>query len=998
MLMTLDEIAPFLKEYRNSAENAEFACRAIAFANEIKNCKISPAKLEEAAERLSCDASAGDTASKLFDLSLICEAYEARLSEIPGFCTDIYEKLCAKLREDSFFGGCDVFFDSFYGFTAREYEIISLICEQADNTYVTFSCDKGCGDAVFERSIKSAAVCFDIAGKCGCDVTDIELKQDRRHKENSDLYNFRNAFSSSSLTAHKKDAVPDGSIATVLCRNIYDEVKFAAGKVLSLVREGARFSDIAVCARNVSDYEGIIDTIFAKAGIPLGIDMPEKLSETALFELVCSALEAASTFSANAVIRYVKTGISGLSELEADVFETYVRTWDISPSLMKQDEDWTMNPDGYVETKTDEYILSVVNKAREKVLLCLTSLSDNVKGASCVRDFCTAVYNLLQDIKKVSERTSFDDGAGGISRSLLYECLDSFVSVAGDERITLSRFLSLFRSCGEDYDTGHIPALSDEVRFSDVSLVRCENVKHVLILGVNNGVFPSSCASGSLVSDEEKKLLKKEGLELSEDSGELVFDELFLAYNAITSAQGSCTVSYLSEDLSSGEMYPSVIVSVLESICGCEKRVYSADDISEGFAGNELLFEEYSYMSEGEKKNTLREYFSHKEEYNKRDMSIREGYVQNDYLDKSTTDTLYDKTIETSYSRIEKMAGCPFSHFCAYVLKLRPEPRASLGPAEAGSIMHKVLENLVPLLCTKKDDGTYPDENEAKHLVTKLLHEHLSRISGAEVEKLPKRFVYLYNRLSRILFEIAVNIVRELALTKFEPRDFELTISHDAEVKPLPIDLGDGCTLYIIGQIDRVDVYEKDGVSYIKIVDYKTGKKTFKLKDIKCGFNLQMLLYLSSVVSGGKEKYGKDIVPAGVLYSNVLSSALSLSLGEDDIDEKSKETSKPISSGIFLSDEEILFAMDPTENSTYIPIGRKNGEATKKEALASLEEMGELLNFALETSKELAKEMRNGLKSVTPFDGKSAGVDIDPCRYCDMYPVCLRDVKDISEE
>jgi ATP-dependent helicase/DNAse subunit B len=83
----------------------------------------------------------------------------------------------------------------------------------------------------------------------------------------------------------------------------------------------------------------------------------------------------------------------------------------------------------------------------------------------------------------------------------------------------------------------------------------------------------------------------------------------------------------------------------------------------------------------------------------------------------------------------------------------------------------------------------------------------------------------------------------------------------------MPIDLGDGCTLYISGQIDRVDVYKKDGVSYIKIIDYKTGKKVFRLKDIRCGFNLQMLLYLASVLACGKEKYGDKLLFWGGLNS-----------------------------------------------------------------------------------------------------------------------------------
>ena len=47
--------------------------------------------------------------------------------------------------------------------------------------------------------------------------------------------------------------------------------------------------------------------------------------ESAVFELVLSALEASGTFSNSSVLKYVKTGLSGLSEQEADVFEKYVK-------------------------------------------------------------------------------------------------------------------------------------------------------------------------------------------------------------------------------------------------------------------------------------------------------------------------------------------------------------------------------------------------------------------------------------------------------------------------------------------------------------------------------------------------------------------------------------------------------------------------------------------------------------------------------------------------
>ena len=990
MMLVLDKISPFLREYNKSTDGAEFAEKALAALDEMKSARVTPKELERAAEELEKESGGSETAAKLYDLALISESFDGRIEEIPDGCADIYQKLCDKLRENDFFSGCDVYFDSFYGFTAREYEIISLIAESADNTYVTFNCKKDCSDPIFKRSSDSARMCKKIAERVGCEVCDIELEDNMRHEKDGALYRFAGEFCSDALTDSVKHEVPCDGIEAVLCRDTYDEARCAVSTVLDLVRKGASFSDIAICAKNTEDYIGIIDTAFEKAGVPLGIDIPETLGESALFELVTSALEAASTFRNEPILRYIKTGLSGLSEEQADVFEIYIRTWDISPSLMKKDEDFTMNPDGYVDTAPDENLLSVVNSARSKVHICLDSLSKNIKKAKTVRDYAQAVYNLTEDIRRIGERETFFDGNGGVSLELLYRCLDSFVLCGGDEVITPSRFLTLFKSCGKNYDTGHIPQRRDEVSFSSVELVRCSNIPYVILLGANSGIFPSSSADSSLLSDNEKKKLSQLGIKLGESREEKVFDEFFLAYSVISSASKGCFILYSAEDTNSSALFPSAIVSSAMRICAKKPVEYSDFDIEKSYPGNEMLFEELLGLENGKRRDTLMRYFSSIPEYNSRMNEISKLSDQPDRLMSETTDLLYENTLVTSYSRLEKMAQCPFSHFCTYTLRLKEEPKAQLGPAEAGSVMHKILEELVPLLCTRDENGSFPDENEAKELVNKLLCEYLGVISHADLGSIPKRFVYLYNRLSRLLYEMAANIVKELRVSKFEPRDFELDISRHSDVKPVPVDIGSGTTLYIIGQVDRVDVYEKDGAKYIRIIDYKTGKKSFKLKDIEKGFNLQMLLYLEAIRKSGNERYGDNIIPAGVLYSNVVSHHDSLMLGEDDIDEMSGEVSKPVSSGIFLDDEQILFAMDPTENSTFLPIGRKNGVATKTEALADAQRLGELLDFATGFASELAAEMRSGLKSVTPFDGKREGIDIDPCGYCPMRPVCMK--------
>ena len=60
-----------------------------------------------------------------------------------------------------------------------------------------------------------------------------------------------------------------------------------------------------------------------------------------------------------------------------------------------------------------------------------------------------------------------------------------------------------------------------------------------------------------------------------------------------------------------------------------------------------------------------------------------------------------------------------------------------------------------------------------------------------------------------------------------------------------PLELGEGeDKLVLTGVADRVDGWLHEGKLYLRVVDYKTGRKKFDLSDVLYGMNLQMLLYL----------------------------------------------------------------------------------------------------------------------------------------------------------
>ena len=84
---------------------------------------------------------------------------------------------------------------------------------------------------------------------------------------------------------------------------------------------------------------------------------------------------------------------------------------------------------------------------------------------------------------------------------------------------------------------------------------------------------------------------------------------------------------------------------------------------------------------------------------------------------------------------------------------------------------------------------------------------------------------------------MAKRLAEEFAQSGFEPIACELKIGGEGEKLEFPYD---GGKISVSGSIDRVDKFG----GYIRVVDYKTGSKKFKLPDILFGLNLQMLLYL----------------------------------------------------------------------------------------------------------------------------------------------------------
>lgn len=72
-----------------------------------------------------------------------------------------------------------------------------------------------------------------------------------------------------------------------------------------------------------------------------------------------------------------------------------------------------------------------------------------------------------------------------------------------------------------------------------------------------------------------------------------------------------------------------------------------------------------------------------------------------------------------------------------------------------------------------------------------------------------------------------------------------------------------------------MDLLDANGTRYVKIIDYKSGNKTFHFQDIYYGLQLQLLVYLDAYLKYYK-KTGASFKPGGVFYFRITDPTLAL--------------------------------------------------------------------------------------------------------------------------
>jgi len=984
MRNVMKALSPSLKEYGKINHFGIFE-KMTELRSACYHDKITPSGLEQASMALGELTPLG---AKAGDLALIFAAFDAevatRFEDPDGMLSSAY----ALMEEHGFFEGTDVFIDSFSTFSPQQYDIIGNIFRCARNVTVTFPfvTEERNEPSVTvlsetERRMRKAAEAAG-AGR----IEGLVLRGSPRYRDESLRFLAENIAKSKS-EPWGKDRIPDG-IRIVRASNAFSEAEAVALDICRAVRTGVRYREIAVIVRDTASYEGILDAVFRKYDIPYFLSSRKKITEKPLVKLIFSAFSVAERgFRGADVIAYIKTGYAGITADEVSLFENYIIKWNLRGRAFTGDEPWNMHPRGYGASFTEEDMekLRLLEDIRRRVISPLKAFAAAERSLFGVRERAALLFDFLVSLgvpaaleKKAGEAALRGEAALAAETVQVWNvfcgALDQLVASCGQTEASATEFSQMLSTVLLETDIGKIPTSVDEVTISSAVQKIPGEHRYVYLVGAEEGKFPLRFSEKGLFSEHEKSLLKDCGVELTDRMERSASEELYYFYRAATLASEKLHISYSHYNFSGDEQFPSVGIKRIRALfSGLEIEDFERSEPIARIEGRRASFEKASTVG-GNLGRALREYYGADEEYAQKMKYMKTPLgAQGCVLSPENAELLFPGRLSASYSRLEKFIKCRFAYFCEYELKLKDHEPASFGAPDIGSFMHGVLEKTVKWIA---EGG----EGEIGENVRRIAGDYISEVFRMPPELVPKRLSHLFDYLCRSAEVFAQRIKEELEVSSFRPRDFELTVGREGDaVEPLRLESGDVC-VELRGKIDRVDTFEDgDGRLYVRVVDYKTGSKTFRIENVKLGLDTQMLLYLFSIWENGAKRYHGDPIPAAVLYAGIKPPQVDMKIGEDPSGFESTVTA----SGLFLKDEDVLRAMEPMLEGKYIPV--KESELSKeKPHLIGEGAFADLKKEVTEVILKYAAELKRGVACARPLENEGTV----PCEYCRMKAVC----------
>lgn len=970
----MDAVQDSLVCYKRQARNTNFCAMCAAAIKELKIAGAVPQQLSEIARGLQ-------DGGRMQELSLIFAAYEALLQ---GTALDPSDRvsIAAQRLPCEELAATAVFIDDFSGFTAPEYAMLAKLLV-AESCTVTLCCNDlfAAEDySLFSPVRHTAARLRRLAAKNGVPVANVQqLSADIRHAQTPQLAALNTTLAG--------NAAPCAGQAITFTEyaGVHAACHAVACHCVQQVRSGQyTYGQLAVVCRDAKKWAKSLQQAFAAAGVPVFIDEKATLEHTPPARFCRLALTLLRRgISTETMLQLAKTGICGIPAEDIALLENYAFTWALTAA------DWrsafTRNPEGFTEEFTQEAQaqLAQINAVRSALTAPVERFLSIGKKAKA-KDICRGLYLLLQAFHADEHTLALADSLRNAGRQTLaddtlrtwngmMELLSHMALLLGEDELDAAEMDDLFLLMLRATELGSVPQTQDAVLFTSADRMRLDNPAVCFVLGVNQDEFPSQVGYSGLLSHADRAFLQENNIEMPGSYETRTLLERMMLYRTLTAPCSAVHISCIAPAVC-GAPCAGALQEVLQ--CFTPQPLALAESAAAPTPAVALDMLGEAYRTNAPFTASLQAALAQQSLPYPAVLHTMQSVANNTpfAVAPAAMEKLLGERLTLSPTRVESYHHCRFAYFVEYGLGIRPRRAAEISPLTNGNLVHYILEQV---LRTAGEAFADMPQNELQTLANTVTDSYIA----AAMPGVGARFAQLLERIKNNVYLFLLYMQEEQRQSSFHPVAYELPIGTGAQdIQPVTLTAPNGHTVRVVGKIDRVDVMQREGGSYIRVVDYKTGTKKFDLAEVYCGLNMQMLLYLFTLCKNGESRFPSPLA-AGVLYLKADPAPVS------ETRSSAKDTPTYALDGIILDDAAVIHGMNRSETQRFLPLTyNKNGTVRSgKKMLASLAKLGNIEHHIEDMLVQMASGLYAGEIAAVPLCNKDK---TGPCDYCEFRCIC----------
>lgn len=1006
-----------LSVFGDNIDKLGYITKIKSIVSELMQYGVSPEKIDEMIA-LADKQKKNLLVEKLGDVNYLYKAFLAYIKDKYTTTEETLDRISSIVHNSETILNSEIIFDGFTGFTPVQLKLIGRLMEYSKGIHVALLME--------EENYSNADGETELFHLSKRTISQLNRLADERHIPVDDAYK--------AWENEKNDCKIEKRIYAG--QNPEEEILMTAAKIRQLVSSGeCKYRDIAVVSADLETYRYYCERIFEKTDIPFFVDRTKPLLLNPFVEYIRAILSIyMENYSYESMFRFLKSGILSYSEEDINMLDNYCLATGVK-GRKKWHSRFILQTDA---VSSEE--LAMLDDLRSQIVQGLDKFSAEILGEKSSDEnsencrlinaatqqtvicFAKALYNRIVDdgieerlremsegLKEKGEFTAAEEYVQVYRRVM--DILDELVKLIPNEMVDVRTFSNLLNAGLDSLSVGIIPKSMDYVQIGDLTRSRIGNVKVLFIVGANDGIIPKVSASSGIINESERQFLTEgeDKIELAPSAREDAYTQRLYVYMAINKPSQLLYLSYARVDRAGKSQLPSYLVKQIKKENPGLKVENFTGDVSEKLIGKNIAFSEFVALlnrtvSEGISdeetynlaKDLLR-YFLKDEEYQNRTKEIL-AYALIKRLEqaegnigKAVAKALYGNVIAGSVTTLETYANCAYQYFLRNGLKLKERDIFTFEAKDMGNIFHDSLSEFSKLISKdNKDWFSITDDDIQKFMDeavnTAVAWEHKGALYSTA------RTTYMVNRIKRIMKKTASVVTEQIKKGEFIPKYFEIKFEDLKDIKDLNIQLSDDEYMRLYGRVDRIDVCDKEEGIYVKIIDYKSSKKSMDLAAVYEGRQLQLLVYLNAALDKERRDTGREVFPAGVLYYHIDDPIVELKTGESDDQIREKITKQLRLTGLLNSDDNgnIAELMDKGLSETVVKVGRtkKDNALKKSKELITGDDFKILSEYVEDKVRDIGREILSGNIEIPVPDGISRFTEPN-CDYCDYKAICM---------